>query len=121
MTSIALYLIEILVEIARRIGRWFVKKLTRWALTKLLHYAEGRVELFQERLARAKKKGWKRNAAWQRFRIGNWLYAIATLKKHRARLEESAVRAYCKASRTALSKIPMYAPHETCPAEAVAA
>lgn len=121
MTRIAQHLIEILITIARRIGRWFVRKLAKWAIKKMINYAEGRIELFQERLARAKRLGWKRNAQWQRFRISNWLYAIATLKKHRARLEESAVRKYCMASGTVLSKIPMYSSHETCPLEAVAA
>lgn len=115
MTPIAAAIITALVEIARRIGRWAVKKLSRWAVEKLLHYLEARVELFEERRKRAKRAARKK---WLGFRIRNWTWAIKKIRELRPDLETAAVRAYCKATGTALAKVPMYAPHETCPAGA---
>lgn len=95
-----------LIEIARSIGRWVVEKLSYRAAQWVIHYMEGRVEVFQQRFARARTK---HRQSWLRGRISRWMAAIVWLRSHVAALSKAAVRVYCKGTDKALRKIPLVA------------
>lgn len=69
-------IIDGLIAIARRIGRWIVQRLAKTAITKLIGYMEGKIEDFGRRLARAKTEHRK---VWMRGRIKRWSIAAAWL------------------------------------------
>lgn len=68
-----------LINIARRIGRWIVQRLAKTAITKLIGYMEGKIEDFGRRLSKARTDNRK---SWLRGRIKRWQAAVAWLTSH---------------------------------------
>lgn len=62
-------IIDALISIARRIGRWILERLIVRGARRLAEYMEERVEVFRGRLARARTP---RRKAWLRGRIRRW-------------------------------------------------
>lgn len=102
-------LVKGLIQIAIEIGRWAVEKLAHRTAQWLIHYMEGRVEVFETRMARARRRGNVRREAWLAGRISRWERAIRWLRNHIAALGKSAVRAYCRGTDEALKRLPLVA------------
>lgn len=117
MTTLAAKIVSLLIDIARAIGRWVVKRLANLGMKRGVAWIEGRIGVFRKRLARAVKNGWALRERWLDGRISRWLRARAWILKNQKKIEDKAVRAYCKLSDTALAKVPYYAPAELCPAD----
>lgn len=66
-----------LVAIARAIGRWVIMRLGEYGRTKLVHYMEARIDVFYDRIKRARSKAGRR---WLTGRINRWNKAITWLK-----------------------------------------
>lgn len=54
---------------AKRIGRWIIERLSRFAANALAHYMLGKVDDFRRRLAKAKTE---RRREWLKGRIARW-------------------------------------------------
>ena len=102
-------IIKGLLELARNIGRWVVKKIARRAVLWLVHYMQGRVEVFMERHRRARSERRKR---WLKGRISRWLRAIDWLRENVRSLQTRAARAYCRGTDAALAALPLVAAGE---------
>lgn len=73
-------IIDTLISIARRIGRWILERLLVRGALRLAHYMEERVVVFRARLARAKTD---RRRVWLRGRIRRWTAAAKWLLEYR--------------------------------------
>jgi len=101
-----------LLEIARAIGRWAIEKLAYRTAQWLIHYMEGRVEVFLERRRRAMRRGNDSRVEWLDGRIKRWGAAIRWLRSHVQSLAKASVRAYCQVTNAALREIPRVAAGE---------
>jgi hypothetical protein len=81
---------------------------------------EKKIATFRRRRERARVRNWPLRERWLKGKIERWAWAIAQVTKRKAELADKAVRAYCKATDTALAKVPFYASSERCPAEVAA-
>jgi hypothetical protein len=120
MNPVAAKLVSILIDIARAIGRWVVKKLVNLGIKKGLPWMEKKIATFRRRRERARVRNWPLRERWLKGKIERWGWAIAQVRKHGKSLADKAVRAYCKAADTALAKVPFYASAEKCPDAVVA-
>jgi hypothetical protein len=78
-----------IVAIARAIGRWVIMRLGEYGRVKLVHYMEGRIDVFQDRLERARSN---RRRRWLTGRINRWLKAIAWLRSHAKKLTKKLAK-----------------------------
>jgi hypothetical protein len=77
-----------LIRIAKAIGRWILVRYLEYGRTKLVHYMEGRIDVFRARLRRARSKVRK---AWLSGRINRWMQAVRWLRTEGKRLAKRAV------------------------------
>ncbi|HWB76606.1 MAG TPA: hypothetical protein VG755_16690 [Nannocystaceae bacterium] len=83
-------IVSTLVDVALRIGRWLVRRLSARGALWLQHYMEGKVEDFERRLARARTERRKR---WLKGRISRWNRAIAWLKANAKKVTDTVIDA----------------------------
>ena len=72
-------------KILLAIGRWLVSKVRKFGAQKLAAYMELRVDVFEERLGRARRN---RRKKWLRGRIRRWNAAIAWLRSNARKLNK---------------------------------
>jgi hypothetical protein len=77
-----------LVRIAKAIGRWVLVRYLEYGRTKLVHYMEGRIDVFEARFKRARSRARRR---WLAFRINRWKLAVKWLKTEGKRLAKKSV------------------------------
>jgi hypothetical protein len=94
-----------------------VKKIVDLGIRKGLPWMEKKIATFRRRRERARVRNWPLRERWLKGKIERWGWAIAQVRKHEKTLADKAVKAYCKATSTALAKVPFYASAEKCPAE----
>ena len=94
-----------LINIARRIGRWILRKLLEIGGDWLCGYMAGKIGDMRRRLARAKTERRKR---WLRGRIRRWDKALGWLNANRHDIGSDIV----EAADSAASSIPMVAKAE---------
>lgn len=95
-------IIQGLLNIAKKIGRWVIRRLSERGAIRLLGYMEGKIDDFKRRIARIEKfskkltKMSKRRIAWIQFRIRNWSAAVSWISNNNTALKEAAVRKFDK-------------------------
>lgn len=97
-----------LLHYARQLGRWLLVRYLDYGRQKLVHYMEGRVDVFRARLERARSDRRKR---WLRGRIRRWTKVTLWLQNEGARLTQKLVREMAEQFRAAGG--PEVAPLET--------
>lgn len=103
-------LLEALVRIAARIGRWMLEHARDRGLTMLLGYMQGKIGDFERRRQRARTK---RRVAWLTGRIERWRKAVAWLTDNAKALTSKALAAACELP--AAKRLPLVATEEICP------
>jgi len=88
MTTAALQ--SIFLPILRKAGRWLIWRLVRWGTVKVITFIGCRIDVFRDRLKRAKTK---RRKAWLRWRISWRRKILRWLLEHRSVLTSKAVKA----------------------------
>lgn len=104
-------LIDALIRIAVRIGRWLIQHAARKGVERLIGYMDGKIGDFKRRLARAKKAA---RIEWLKGRIARWTAAVKWLITHGPTLAGDALKGICKLP--AVRALPLVAREEVCPA-----
>ena len=94
-------------KIITDIGRWLVGRIRRHGAKKLAAYMELRIDVFEDRLARARRP---HRQKWLRGRIRRWNNAIVWLEANAAKFNKSVADAIEKLA--IADRIPMRAPLE---------
>lgn len=104
-------IVEGLLRIARAIGRWILEHAARYGGLALMHYMQGRVDVFKRRRAKATTD---RRREWLTGRISRWNAGIRWLKSKLDALAGCAGEAFAAIAK-AHPEIPHCSPLELAP------